>query len=293
MKKGLIVLLTGSLLIPGAQAAERAMRILLVNDDGCESVGTTSLQDKLAAKGFDVWMVAPTTNQSGIGSAITFKPNTLFAVKKVAEKRYCFPGTPADSVDFALLGLLENSPPDLVISGVNDGPNTGVAQLNSGTIGAAVRALRYGYPSIAVSIGYLLTKEEMAAHWPSTHQYWPDAVDYTVSLVETLSAKWQADQSVLPAGSGVSINYPPLAKNEVKGVRYIANEQYPAPQHHYKILADGRAQQIMSEKVLTPTDADTDTGWLNKGYITWTLFDGQWNAPQYESQYREIFAGHK
>lgn len=65
-----------------AQAADRPMRILIVNDDGCESYGTTSLQTKLAAKGYDVWLVAPATNQSGIGSAITFKPNKIFDVKK-------------------------------------------------------------------------------------------------------------------------------------------------------------------------------------------------------------------
>lgn len=78
----------------GAQAAEKPLKILLVNDDGCLSVGTTSLQDKLAAKGYDVWMVAPTTNQSGIGSAITFKTGKIFAVKKAADKRYCFPEPP-------------------------------------------------------------------------------------------------------------------------------------------------------------------------------------------------------
>lgn len=289
MNKTLLALLLTSLTAAHTQAAEQAMRILLVNDDGCESVGTTSLQEKLAAKGYDVWMVAPATNQSGIGSAITFKPNMIFDVKKVAEKRYCFPGTPADSLDFGLLGVLRDTPPDLVISGVNDGPNTGVAQLNSGTVGAAARAVRYGYPAIAASIGYLFTVEEMKAGWPSTHQYWPDSVDYLVSLVDTLHSKWQPGQPVLPVGSGLSINYPPLAKNAIKGEKYIGNERFPAPQHYYKLLDDGRAQQMMSEKVLEPTEADTDTGWLNKGYITWTLLDGEWNAPQYESQYKALF----
>ncbi|STW09625.1 5'-nucleotidase [Klebsiella grimontii] len=66
----------------GVQAAEKPLKILLVNDDGCQSVGTTSLQEKLAAKGYDVWMVAPATNQSGIGSAITFKTGKVFDVKK-------------------------------------------------------------------------------------------------------------------------------------------------------------------------------------------------------------------
>lgn len=289
MKKAVMTLLVTALAAPGVQAAERAMRILLVNDDGCDSVGTLSLQQKLAAKGYDVWMVAPATNQSGIGSAITFKPNKIFDVKKVAEKRYCFPGTPADAVDFGLLGVLKHNPPDLVISGVNDGPNTGVAQLNSGTVGAAARAVRYGYPAIAASIGYLLTAEEMKAGWPSTHKYWPDAVDDVVSRVDKLHAKWQPGKPLLPAGTGVSINYPPLAKSAVKGEKYIGNERFPLPQHSYVLLEDGGAKQVMSEKVLTPSEADTDTGWLNRGYITLTVFDAEWNAPQYESAYQAIF----
>ncbi|WLI77759.1 5'/3'-nucleotidase SurE [Kosakonia sp. H02] len=288
MNKTLLALLITALATTSVQAAERAMRVLLVNDDGCDSVGTISLQEKLAAKGFDVWMVAPATNQSGIGSAITFKPNKIFDVKKVADKRYCFPGTPADAVDFGLLGVLKDNPPDLIISGVNDGPNTGVAQINSGTVGAAARAVRYGYPAIAASIGYLLTVEEQKAGWPSTHKYWPDSVDYVVSLVDKLHAKWQPGQAVLPVGSGLSINYPPLAKSDIKGEKYIGNEPFPVPQHSYKLLEDGRAQQILSDKVLTPSNADTDTGWLNQGYITLTVFDGQWNAPQYETHYQAL-----
>lgn len=289
MKKTLLALITFSVMSAGVCAESRPMRILLVNDDGCESVGTTSLQDKLTAQGYEVWMVAPATNQSGIGSAITFKPNKIFDVKKVADKRYCFPGTPADAVDFGLLGVLKDNPPDLVISGVNDGPNTGVAQLNSGTVNAAVRAVRYGHPAIAASIGYIFTEEEMKNHWPTTHKYWPESVDYVVSLVNKLNDKWQPTQPVLPAGTGFSINYPPLPSEKIKGVKYIVNEQHPTAQHYYKILPDGRAQQLMPENAFAPNESDTDTGWLNKGYITWTLFDGQWNVPQYEAEYRQLF----
>ncbi len=77
-----------------------------VNDSG-----SIQLQEKLTQKGYDAWMVAPATNQSGIGSAITFKTGKVFDVKKVADKRYCFPGTPADSVDFGLQRLLKDNPP--------------------------------------------------------------------------------------------------------------------------------------------------------------------------------------
>lgn len=271
-------------------AADAQLKILIVNDDGCESVGSTSLQDKLAKKGYDVWLVAPATNQSGIGSAITFKTGKTFAVKKVADKRYCFPGTPADAVDFGLWGVLKDAPPDVVISGVNDGGNTGMAQVNSGTVNAAVRALRYGFPAIAASIGNRLTPEEINNHWPSTQKYWPDSVDYVVNLVEKLNDAHRKGESFLPKGSGISINYPPYPAQEIKGVHYIGNEQYPTPQIGYEILTDGSARQTINPAALKPSDADTDSGWLDRGYITYTLFDGVWNAPQFQTPYEKLLA---
>ena len=287
MKINILAAALLTILTASTQAAEKPLRILLVNDDGCQSVGTTSLQEKLAAKGYDVWMVAPDTNQSGIGSAITFKPGKTFDVKKVADKRYCFPGTPADAVDFGLWGLMKEAAPDLVISGVNDGPNTGMAQVNSGTVSAAARALRYGFPAIAASIGYRFTEEEMKNKWPSTHKYWPDSVDYVVTVVDKLNATREPGTALLPKGSGLSINYPPLPATEIKGVHYIDNEQFPVPQISYELQADGTAKQGMNPASLTPTTADTDSGWLNKGYITYTLFDGSWNAPQFQAQYEK------
>lgn len=290
MKKSLLAILLLAGLQTGAWAEQRPMRILIVNDDGCASFGSTQLQEQLTAKGFDVWLVAPATNQSGIGSAITFRPNQLFDLKKTGEKRYCFPGTPADSLDVAVLGLMKNNPPDLVISGVNDGPNTGAAQLNSGTVSAAVRAVRYGYPAIAASIGYLADAEEMKNGWPATKNHWPDSVNYVVSLVEQLHNKWQPGHSPLPSHSGVSINYPPLAKENIKGVKYIVNEPNPTPQFTYQFTDEGKVRQQLRDEVLRPSTADNDTGWLNKGYITWSIFDGDINAPQKESEYRNIFA---
>ncbi|QDI10485.1 5'-nucleotidase SurE [Klebsiella electrica] len=288
MKINILAAALLTVLTASTQAAEKPLRILLVNDDGCQSVGTTSLQEKLAAKGYDVWMVAPDTNQSGIGSAITFKPGKTFDVKKVADKRYCFPGTPADAVDFGLWGVMKEAAPDLVISGVNDGPNTGMAQVNSGTVSAAARALRYGFPAIAASIGYRFTQEEMKNKWPSTHKYWPDSVDYVVTVVNKLNATRQPGVALLPKGSGLSINYPPLPTAEIKGVHYIDNQQFPTPQIGYELQADGTAKQTMNPASLEPTTADNDSGWLNKGYITYTLFDGSWNAPQFQAQYEKL-----
>lgn len=287
MKIKMLTAVLFTFMTASAYSAEKPLKILLVNDDGCQSVGTTSLQEKLTAKGYDVWMVAPALNQSGIGSAITFKPGKTFDVKKVADKRYCFPGTPADAVDFGLQGLLKDAPPDLIISGVNDGPNTGMAQVNSGTVNAAARALRYGFPAIAASIGCLFTEEEIKNKWPSTHKYWPNAVDYVVTVVDKLNATRQPGELLLPKGSGLSINYPPLPAAQIKGIHYIANEQFPVPQISYELLADGTAKQSMTAESLTPSTGDNDSGWLNRGYITYTLFDGTMNAPQFQEQYEK------
>ncbi len=78
------------------------------------------------------------------------------------------------------------------------------------------------FPAIAASIGYIFTEDEMKNKWPSTHKYWPDAVDYVVDVVETLNHKQVSGTPLLPKGSGLSINYPPLTKiKKIKGVRYV------------------------------------------------------------------------
>jgi 5'-nucleotidase len=128
----------------------------------------------------------------------------------------------------------------------------------------------------------------MKNKWPSTHKYWPDAVDYVVTVVDKLNATREPGAALLPKGSGLSINYPPLPTTEIKGVHYIDNEQFPVPQISYELQADGTAKQGMNPASLTPTTEDTDSGWLNKGYITYTLFDGSWNAPQFQAQYEKL-----
>jgi 5'-nucleotidase len=77
-----------------------------------------------------------------------------------------------------------------------------MAQVNSGTVSAAARAIRYGYPAIAASIGYILSEQEMKNKWPSTHKYWSDSVDYVVEVVETLNARRTPGTALPPKGSG-------------------------------------------------------------------------------------------
>ena len=124
------------------------MRILLTNDDGVKSPGLQALKEAFS-RSHDVWVLAPDGERSGTSHRITLKGP--IQRKKLLDKTFSCSGSPADCV---LLGALGGIPerPDLVISGINIGPNIGTDVVYSGTAAAARQAALMGIPSIAVSI---------------------------------------------------------------------------------------------------------------------------------------------
>jgi len=131
-----------------------AMQILLTNDDGIYAPGLAAMEAELR-KFAEVTVVAPITEQSGVGHSITFlQPLTC---KKVFDgdrfRGWAVEGSPADCVK---LGIAELCPkrPDVVISGINGGLNAGINVLYSGTVAAAIEGLFFGITSIAVSLEY-------------------------------------------------------------------------------------------------------------------------------------------
>lgn len=130
---------------------------LLVNDDGVHSAGITALREELA-NDFECLVVAPSRERSGIGKALTV--GEVVKVEKLMTQVgevYSIDGTPADAVLLALHKLLDRRP-DIVVAGINLGPNLGIDDiLNSGTIGAAMEAAIHGIASIAIS--YAIARE--------------------------------------------------------------------------------------------------------------------------------------
>ncbi|ADC47954.1 5'-nucleotidase SurE1 [Methanobrevibacter ruminantium M1] len=128
------------------------MKILLSNDDGVNASGILAAKHAVEDLG-DAIIVAPSNQQSGIGHALTlFEP---LRVNKVIladnDIGYGVSGTPTDAVTIALFELLDECP-DLAISGINTGMNTGKAELTtSGTLGAAIETATFNIPTIAVS----------------------------------------------------------------------------------------------------------------------------------------------
>ncbi len=127
------------------------MKILLTNDDSHDSPLLHFLIDKLKALG-DVAIVVPKTEQSWTGKSMTrLAPLTLEEIRIRDHEAFCLAGTPADCVNFGIYHLCDGKP-DLVVSGINIGINTGVAYaFSSGTVGACLEANIAGAPAVALS----------------------------------------------------------------------------------------------------------------------------------------------
>ena len=136
------------------------MRILISNDDGYFSPGLACLAENLT-KISDVVVVAPERDRSGASNSLTL--DRPLKLRCAANGFYYVNGTPTDCVHLAVTGMLDYQP-DMVVSGINAGANTGDDTIYSGTVAAATEGFLPGIPSIAVSLaGHNLTHYETAA----------------------------------------------------------------------------------------------------------------------------------
>src|SRR5215831_2912636 len=118
-------------------------RILVSNDDGIHAPGLAALAEALEAIG-EVYVVAPDRERSAVGHALTLH-------RPLRVRRYSVNGTPTDCVNLAILGILPVRP-DVVVSGINSGPNLGDDVTYSGTVSAAMEGSLLGVPALAVSL---------------------------------------------------------------------------------------------------------------------------------------------
>lgn len=125
------------------------MHILLANDNGYDAPGLNALAEALASQHHKVTIVAPRETRPGGGMALSLQDS--IEVTQVAERRFVVDGTPADCVYLGLNNLV-SEPVDLVMSGINNGPNLADDVLYSGTFAAAFAARRMPVPSVAMSI---------------------------------------------------------------------------------------------------------------------------------------------
>lgn len=125
------------------------MRILLTNDDGVEAPGLVALEAIAAELSDDIWVVAPAEEQSGTGHSLTL--TAPIRLRQLGAKRFAVRGTPTDSVMMALGHVMKDHRPDLLLSGVNRGPNMAEDVTYSGTVSAAMEGCLAGIRSVALS----------------------------------------------------------------------------------------------------------------------------------------------
>ncbi len=178
----------------------QSMKILITNDDGINAVGLISLVRFFADRGHHVTVVAPDSERSACGHAITVHHPLRVSKSQIAQvKSYAVNGTPADCVKLALDSLIE--PPDMVLSGINRGPNLGTDVLYSGTVSAAIEAALESFPAIAVSIAdYKAPNYEVCA-------------DYIIKIAESYH------NHSLPSGTLLNVNIPNIPLNHIKGIK--------------------------------------------------------------------------
>ena len=177
--------------------ADRSLRIMLTNDDGWNAPGIRAVYDALVAAGHDVTLVAPAANQSGSGARATF--GGPLVVTQPEPGKYAVNGSPADAAEFGLSVVFADAPPDVVVSGTNEGQNIAAAAIHSGTVGAAVTALNEGVPAIAIST-------ETSFTGGATPPFAATA-GFLVDLLAELDEEARG-RSLLPDGLGLNVNYP-------------------------------------------------------------------------------------
>lgn len=181
------------------------MRILLTNDDGINAPGLNVLERIARQFSDDIWICAPSEEQSGAGHSLTLtRPVRLH---QHAERRFSVSGTPTDALTMGLKKVLP-APPDLILSGVNRGANLGDDVTYSGTVSAAIEGALAGVRSIALSQVY--SKEGVG-----------DAVSFAAAEEWGGKVLKPLIDAPFAPRTLVNVNFPPLAAGEVKGIRVV------------------------------------------------------------------------
>ncbi len=206
-------------------------RILVVNDDGIMAPGIAILEKVAKTLSDDVWVIAPERNQSGASRSITFQHP--LRVHQLDTQRFFVMGTPTDCVVLALLDIMKDHQPDLVLSGVNYGQNVAEDIAFSGTVSAAMQSIQMGVPALAFS------QSLQFEHSTGLQARWDVAEHFAPLIIEKLLKEgWPAD--VL-----MNINFPDCPSDQIAGMEMTVQGRHdqsvwhvdertdPAGRHYY------------------------------------------------------------
>ncbi len=237
------------------------MRILISNDDGIAANGIRALSEALSEY-HEVYIVAPDRERSAAGHSLTL--HTPLRVEKLDEPAYkstatwVTTGTPGDCIKIAINSVLEeHEQPDLIISGINHGPNLGADILYSGTVSCAMEGAMLGVPSIAVS-------------YASMHGEYEDfrfAAKFITSFVNKKLKEFD-----FPTKTILNINVPSVDEDDISGIAIteLGRKMFT---DHYEKRVDPRGKVyywMAGELINEPNDANTDVAAVQNNKISIT-----------------------
>jgi 5'-nucleotidase len=246
------LIIAAAVLMTGPAGAQAPLRILVSNDDGADAPGIATLADALARIG-TVTVAAPSQNRSGVSHGMTFSGPIM--VQKTAKNGvtwYVIDALPATCVRLGLDALLPEKP-DIVVSGINRGENTGLVAFYSATVACAREAAFQGIPSIAFSLE------------SSPEMDYRATADFIVSIVREVKKRG------LRRGTYLNVNIPALPKDRIKGVMVTRLDQRPSLES-YERGTNPQGQIIFWPlyKELGAGDTKADIWALRNGYISVT-----------------------
>jgi len=174
-----------------------ALTILLTNDDGIHSPGLESLRKSMEMIG-EVYVVAPDRERSAVGHSLTL--DLPLRIIPVGNRTYAVTGTPTDCVALGVLKIL-GSRPDLIVAGINLGPNLGDDITYSGTVSAAMEGALLRIPSFAVSLA------------ANENFQFDGAAKFSVRLAEIILERG------LPPSAFINVNIPNIDLQQIRGVK--------------------------------------------------------------------------
>lgn len=235
------------------------MKILISNDDGIAANGIRVLTKALSAE-HDVYVIAPDRERSAAGHSLTL--HTPLRVEELesisgAKRTWVTTGTPGDCVKIGISAILsEEEKPDLVISGINHGPNLGADILYSGTVSCAMEGAMMGIPSIAVSLASMQCEYE--------------DFQYTGKFINSMLKRLK--EFKFPAKTILNVNVPSLDMDDIAGIAITELGRKMFTDNYEKRL-DPRGKTyywMAGELISEPEDANTDIAAVRNNKISIT-----------------------
>lgn len=234
--------------------------VLLTNDDGFDAPGIKAMYDALVPY-HDVIVIAPQSEQSGVGHAFTFyRPLTYAPIPAdTGLDGFYVGGTPCDCVKFGIGHLLKTAP-DLIVSGMNIGENSGLSGFYSGTVAAAREAAFWGIPGFAVSVCI------------EGKAFFSDYCDQALSLIDTIM---DTQKKMAPNKFMYNINFPGCSPDLCRGPRVTWQSQAFFDDRYKQVKLDNGqiGYQVYGEKKEIEQSDSYDSRAILNNYIAITPLD--------------------